>query len=64
MKKKLKKRYGYRLFKLFVRFFVNHLLFRKHYILGKENLPAMGEPMILPANHSIRLLSATSKRMK
>ena len=51
MKKKLKKRYGYRLFKLFVRFFVNHLLFRKHYILGKENLPAMGEPMILPANH-------------
>ena len=51
MKKKLKKRYGYRLFKLFVRFMVNHLLFRKHYILGKENLPAMGEPMIIPANH-------------
>jgi len=47
----MKKRYGYRLFKLFVRFLVNHLLFRKHYILGKENLPAMGEPMILPANH-------------
>ncbi|MBP5290173.1 MAG: 1-acyl-sn-glycerol-3-phosphate acyltransferase [Paludibacteraceae bacterium] len=51
MKKKLKKRYGYRLFKLFVRLLLNHLLFRKHYILGKENLPAMGEPMIIPANH-------------
>ena len=48
---KMKKRYGYMLFKRYVRLFFDHLLFRHHYILGKENMPAVGEPCIIPANH-------------
>ena len=39
----MKKRLGYRLFKHYVRFLLNHMLYRRHYILGKENLPAIGE---------------------
>jgi len=51
MKKKLKKRYGYRLFKRFVRLLTDHLMFRHHYYIGKENIPTDGTPFIIPANH-------------
>ena len=47
----MKKRYGYRLLKRYARFFMNHLLFKRHYFIGQENLPAEGEPYIIPANH-------------
>ena len=47
----MKKRYGYMLFKHYVRLFADHLLYRQHYILGKENMPAIGEPCIIPAQH-------------
>ena len=47
----MKKRYGYILFKFYVRLFADHLLFRRHYIFGKENIPKEGEPFIVPANH-------------
>lgn len=47
----MKKRLGYRLFKHYVRFLLNHMLYRRHYILGKENLPAIGEHCVIPANH-------------
>lgn len=44
-------RIGYRLFKHYVRFFCDYVLFRKRYILGKENIPKMGEMFVMPANH-------------
>lgn len=44
-------RIGYRLFKHYVRFFLNHIMFRKVYILGKENVPKLGDPCVIPANH-------------
>lgn len=48
----MKKRYGYRVFKRYVRLLLNHILYRKHYVIGKENLPAVGEPYLIPANHN------------
>lgn len=47
----MKKQYGYMLFKRYVRFMMNRILFRHHYILGRDNLPAAGEPVIVPSNH-------------
>ena len=47
----MKKRYAYRIFKRYVRFFMDHLLFRRHYVLGKENMPKQGDHCIIPANH-------------
>jgi len=44
-------RIGYRLFKHYVRFCMNHIMFRRHYILGEENIPPLGEPFVVPANH-------------
>lgn len=41
----------YRVFKHYVRFLMNHLMYRKRYIIGHENLPALGEPFVIPANH-------------
>ena len=38
-------------FKRYVRLMMNHLLFRHHYIFGKENIPTNGDPFIVPANH-------------
>lgn len=51
MKQKQKKRYAYRLFKRFVRLLLNHLMYRHHYYIGKENIPTDGTPFIIPANH-------------
>lgn len=52
MEKKVKKaKLGYRIFKHYVRFLMDHLFYRKQYILGKENLPGLGEPFVMPANH-------------
>jgi len=47
----MKKQYGYMLFKRYVRFIMDHILFRHHYILGRENMPKDGEPFIVPSNH-------------
>lgn len=44
-------RIGYQLFKHYVRFCMNHIMYRRHYILGEENLPKFGEPFVMPANH-------------
>jgi 1-acyl-sn-glycerol-3-phosphate acyltransferase len=44
-------RIGYRIFKHYVRFCMNHIMYRKHYILGEENCPPFGEPFVMPANH-------------
>mgnify|MGYP002622697691 CR=1 FL=1 len=48
---KQKNKFGYMLFKHYVRFLLDRLLYRKHYFIGKDNLPADGEPFIVPANH-------------
>ena len=48
----MKKRYGYILFKYYVRFLNDRLLYRHHYIIGKENVPTNGDPFIVPANHN------------
>jgi len=47
----MKKQYGYMLFKRYVRFMLDRILFRHHYILGKENMPTDGSPFIVPSNH-------------
>ena len=47
----MKKRLGYRLFKHYVRFWLDHVMYRRHYILGKENIPAIGDHCVIPANH-------------
>ena len=46
----MKKRYGYILFKYYVRFLNDRLLYRHHYIFGKENVPKKGS-VIFCGNH-------------
>lgn len=42
---------AYRLFKAYFKIINNHLLYRNIYILGKENIPEDGEPLIVVSNH-------------
>lgn len=46
-----KAKLGYRLFKHYVRFLQDHLLFKHRYVEGIEYLPEPGEPYIIPAQH-------------
>lgn len=43
--------YGYRLFKSYVRFLNEHLLYRHAYYIDRSNLPAKGEPCLIVSNH-------------
>ncbi|MCR5050801.1 MAG: 1-acyl-sn-glycerol-3-phosphate acyltransferase [Paludibacteraceae bacterium] len=43
--------YGYRLFKCYVRFLNEHLLYRHTYYLDRSNIPTKGEPCLIVANH-------------
>lgn len=45
------KRVGYRIFKHYVRFLLDHVMFRKKYIIGEENRPKIGDHCVIPANH-------------
>lgn len=42
---------AYRIFKAYFKLLNNHLLYRNVYILGKENIPNDGEPLIVVSNH-------------
>ena len=42
---------GYRLYKRYVRFMNEKLMYRHIYYLGKENLPALGEPCMIVSCH-------------
>jgi len=37
---------------------MDHIMFRKHYIIGEENLPPVGEPYVVPANHQNAAMDA------
>ncbi len=43
--------WGYRIFKSYVRFYNDHLLYRHSYYIDKENLPPLGEPCLIVSNH-------------
>lgn len=45
------KRPGFRLFKHYVRFMLNHVLYRKKYVVGEEYRPQLGDHCVIPANH-------------
>ena len=42
---------GYRLYKRYVRFWNEHLMFRHVHYLNTENVPALGEPCMIVSNH-------------
>ena len=48
----MKKQYGYMLFKRYVRFIMDQILFRHHYILGREKMPKDVEPFIVPLDNN------------
>ncbi len=50
-KKKYIGSFGYRLYKRYIRFMNNRLLFRHVYYQGKEDLPALGEPCMIVSCH-------------
>ena len=37
---------------------MDHIMFRKHNIIGEENLPPFGEPYVVPANHQNAAMDA------
>ena len=41
----------FRLFKHYVRFMLNHVLYRKKYVIGEEYRPQLGDHCVIPANH-------------
>lgn len=45
------KRPGFRLFKHYVRLLLDHVMFRKKYVIGEENVPKLGDHCVIPANH-------------
>jgi 1-acyl-sn-glycerol-3-phosphate acyltransferase len=45
------KRPGFRLFKHYVRTLLDHVMFRKKYVIGEENVPKLGDHCVIPANH-------------
>lgn len=42
---------GYRLYKSYVRFVNEHIMYHKVYYLNRENVPALGEPCMIVSNH-------------
>ena len=42
---------GYRAYKHYVRFMLEHLMHRHMYYLNRENLPPLGEPCMIVSNH-------------
>ena len=51
MKEKYIGSLGYRLYKRYVRFMNEHLMYRHVYYIGKENLPSLGEPCMIVSCH-------------
>ncbi len=42
---------GYRCYKRYVRFWNEHLMFRRVHYLNRDNIPALGEPCMIVSNH-------------
>ncbi|MDR1005869.1 MAG: 1-acyl-sn-glycerol-3-phosphate acyltransferase [Bacteroidales bacterium] len=42
---------GYRLFKMYVGFIHNHLLYRHFHVINPENIPPEGVPLLIVSNH-------------
>ena len=49
--KELRPSLGYRLFKRYVRFLHNRLLYRHMYAVNKEAVPPIGTPVLIVSNH-------------
>ena len=43
--------WGYRLYKRYVQFFQEHLMYRRVYYVHRENVPSYGTPVMLVSNH-------------
>ncbi|MEG2070026.1 MAG: 1-acyl-sn-glycerol-3-phosphate acyltransferase, partial [Bacteroidales bacterium] len=48
----------YHCYNYFLRFFHDHLYYRKYYVINKENVPPKGEPVMVIANHQNGLMDA------